>query len=326
MMMNLPDPPARSRTDLVADWVEFAAAADVDGLFVGDRLVDMREEVDERKGGQRTPAKADKWQGEAEDVWTLLRARAEFYGTGYPFEVGEDALEIQTMPLDDRRLAYVFLLAAANLAAFADTDRHQLTGGFERASRHAMAALLPDGSTVSVFGTSSNDGERYGQARLVDRLEKLADDLATQLTNEGRAHGANAAPRSSGDGGLDLVGWPDVVGPRKRLPVYFGQCACGDEWQTKPYEVAAITWDHRLEPVSQIVSVTLIPYAHRGEDNDWLDLFAIIPTVLIDRPRWLDLIQRGGRLSEAVAEIPRNWMLGELPGLDVASDEEAADQ
>lgn len=313
--MNLPDPPTRSRTALVADWVEFAAAADVDGLVVGDRLVDMREEIDERKGSQRTPAKADKWQGEAEEVWALLRARAEFYGESYPFQVGSDVLEIKTTPLDDRRLAYTFLLAAANLAAFADTDRHRLTGGFERASKHAMAGLLPDGSTVSVFGTSSRDGERYGQSKLIDRLEKLADDLTTRLTLEGRKHGANSADRISGDGGLDLVGWPDLVGPRKRLPVYFGQCACGDEWHSKPYEVAALTWDHRLEPVSQIVSVTLIPYAHRSEDNDWLDLFPVIPTVLIDRPRWLDLVGCSGRLSEAVEEIPRCWMLDELPGL-----------
>jgi hypothetical protein len=313
--MNLPDPPARSRTALVADWVEFAATADVDGLVVGDRLVDMREEIDERKGGQRTPAKADKWQGEAEEVWALLRARADFYGEGYPFAVGSDVLEIQTMPLDDQRLTYVFLLAAASLSGFADTDRHLLTGGFERASRHAMAGLLPDGSTVSVFGTAGREGERYGQGKLIDRLEKLADDMATRLTLEGQKHGANSADRISGDGGLDLVGWPDLIGPRKRLPVYFGQCACGDEWKSKPLEVAAITWDHRLEPVSQIVSVTLIPYAHRGEDNDWLDLFSVIPTVLIDRPRWLDLVRRAGRLGEAVAEIPRSWMLTELPGL-----------
>jgi hypothetical protein len=318
-MMNLPDPPTGSRTGLVADWVEFAAAADIDGIFVGDRLVDMREEVVERKGGQRTPVKADKWQKEAEEVWALLRSRAEFYGEGYPFEVQPDVLEIQTKSLDDRRLAYAFLLAAANLAAFADTDRHRLTGGFERASRHAMAALLPSGSTVSVFGTSCRDDERYGQTKLIDRLEKLAEDLATRLTLEGQRHGNNSVDRISGDGGLDLVGWPDLVEPRKRLPVYFGQCACGEQWQTKPYEVAAVTWNHRLEPVSQIVSVTLIPYAHRAEDHDWLDLFSVIPTVLIDRPRWLDLVERSGQLSEAIADMPRSWMLNELPGLRSAA-------
>lgn len=313
--MNLPDPPTRSRPGLVADWVEFAAAANVDGLVVGDSLVDMREEIDERKGGQRTPAKADKWQGEAEEVWALLRARAEYYGEGYPFVVESDVLEIRTVPLDDRRLAYTFLLAAANLAAFPDADRHRLTGGFERASRHAMAGLLPTGSTVNVFGTTRRVGERYGQGKLIDRLEKLASDLATRLTLEGRKHGADEPKRISGDGGLDLVGWPELLGPRKRLPVYFGQCACGDEWQSKSFEVAAIAWDHRLEPVSQIVSVTLIPYAHRAEDNDWLDLFSVIPTVLVDRPRWLELVQRSGLLGEALAEMPQSWMLGKLPGL-----------
>ncbi len=248
----------------------------------------------------------------------VLRARAAFYGAAYPFEVGTDALELSTAPLDDERLVYAFLLAAANLAAFGKADRHLLTDGFERTSRYVLAALLPPGSTVSVFGTSSQTGERFAQGSLIHRLEKLADELATELTKEGREEAANAKPRTSGDGGLDLVGWPDVIGPRKRIPVYFGQCACGDEWKSKPFEVIPLTWDHRLSSVSWIVPVTLIPYAHRKEDNDWLDLFSVPPTVLIDRPRWLGLIQNAGHLADVVAELPSDWMLSELPGLSMA--------
>jgi hypothetical protein len=313
--MILPDPPALSQADLVADWVEFAALADTNGLTTGEKLVDMREELDSRKGGQRTPTKADSWQREAEQVWTLLRSRAAFYDERYPFVVEDDVLELRTRPLDDDRLAYAFLLAAANLAAFAATDRHLLTGGFERASRHAMTALLPTASTVSIFGTSSQSGERYGQTKLIDRLETLAEDLATRLTLEGEGHGAKAAPRISGDGGLDLVGWPEMVGPPKRLPVYLGQCACGADWHSKPYEVAATTWEHRLEPVSPFIPVTLIPYAYRDDEMEWLDLFSVIPTVLIDRPRWLQLVAEADLLDAAVADIPREWMLDELPGL-----------
>jgi hypothetical protein len=155
------------------------------------------------------------------------------------------------------------------------------------------------------------------QTKLIDRLEKLAEDLATRLTLEGESHGANAAPRISGDGGLDLVGWPEVVGPRKRLPVYLAQCACGDNWHSKPYEVEARTWEHRLEPVSPFVPVTLIPYAHRDEEMEWLDLFSVVTTVLIDRPRWLELVRQAGLLNATVADIPREWMLTELPGLNI---------
>jgi hypothetical protein len=316
--MDLPDPAAARQAHLVADWVELAAAADNDGLVIGDALVDAREELENRRGREKTPAKADAWQREAEEIWALLRARADFYGAAYPFEVAEDALELRTLEFNEPRLAYSFLLAAASLSAFSNTDRHRLTGGFERASRHVLAALLPDGATVSVFGTTSQEGERYGQPRLIDRLEELAQDLVTQLTLEARGQAENSPPRISGDGGLDLVGWPELIGPRKRIPIYFGQCACGDDWHLKPYEVAASTWDHRLEPVSPIVPVTLIPYAYRAGDNDWLDLFSIIPTVLIDRPRWLRLLETSGRLADAVQDVPRDWMLAELPGLAAA--------
>lgn len=313
--MNLPDPAARSHIHLVADWVELAAAANTDGQVAGDTLIDAREEADNRGGGGTTAAKTDARQREAQDVWSLLRARADHYDAYYPFEVESDALEIRTIKLDPKRLGYAFLLAAANLSAFAREDRHLLTSGFERASRHVLAALLPAGSTVSIFGTSSTGDGRYGHGRLIDRLEALATDLVTQLTLEGKRQANNNKERSSGDGGLDLVGWPTLVGPRKRLPVYFGQCACGDDWYIKPYEVAAVTWDHRLEPVSPIVPVTFIPYAYRTQDNDWPDLFSVIPTVLIDRARWLDLLAASALLDEAIADVPTDWLLGELPGL-----------
>jgi hypothetical protein len=313
--MNLPDPAARSHAHLVADWVELAAAAHKDGQIAGDVLIDAREEIDNRRGGGTTPAKTDLRQREAQDVWDLLRARATHYGTAYPFDVATDAMEIRTAKLDATKLLYAFLLAAASLSAFKREKRYLLTGGFERASRHVLAALLPPDSTVSIFGTSSTSGERYDQGRLIDRLEALARDLVTQVTLEGKANANNSKERSSGDGGLDLVGWPELVGPRKRLPVYFGQCACGDDWHLKPYEVAAITWDHRLEPVSPIVPVTFIPYAYRTPDNGWPDLFSVIPTVLIDRPRWLHLLTASQRLDEALADVPRDWMFEELPGL-----------
>jgi hypothetical protein len=313
--MNLPDPAARRYAHLVADWVELAAAADANGLVIGDALVDAREELENRRGGEATPAKTDAWRREAEEVWSLLRVRGEFYGATYPFEVAEDALELRTVGIDEPRLVYGFLLAAASLSAFAKNDHHLLTGGFERASRHVLAALLPPDSTVSVFGTASRQGERYNKPKLVDRLEQLAEDLVTDLTLEAKGQIENSPPRISGDGGLDLVGWPELVGPRKRLPVYFGQCACGNEWHLKPYEVAASTWDHRLQPVSPIVPITLIPYAYRAADNNWLDLFYVIPTVLIDRPRWLRLLESTGRLHDAVEDVPREWMLAELPGL-----------
>ncbi len=313
--MILPDPPAPSQVHLVADWLELAAAANEDGRVAGDTLVDRREELDNRKGGATTPAKTDARRRESDDVWNVLRARAAHYHDAYPFEVADDVLELRTLRLDCRRLGYAFLLAAASLSAFAREDRHLLTGGFERASRHALSALLPPNSIVRIFGTSSTEHEHYGHGRLIDRLEALASDLVTQLTLEGKREANNSKARVSGDGGLDLVGWPKVVGPNKRLPVYFAQCACGDDWQSKPFEVAPVTWNHRLEPVSPIVPVTFIPYAYRTRDNDWADLFAVIPTVLIDRPRWLHLLTDSERLNEAIADVPTDWLLEQLPGL-----------
>jgi hypothetical protein len=314
--MDLPDPATSNHPHLVADWLELAAASDANGRVSSEALVNGREELENRRGRETSPRKLDRWNAEADVVWGLLRDRAAVYGSGYPFEVASDALELQTVALDESRLVYSFLLAAASLSAFATTDRDLLTGGFERASRHALEALLPQGSVVSVFGTTSSAGERYAQTRLIDRLEKLAEDLVTELSLEGKGYAANAKPRISGDGGLDLVGWPELVGPRKRLPIYFGQCACGDDWHLKPYEVAAITWDHRLAPVSPIVPVTLIPYAYRGEDNSWLDLFHVIPTVLIDRPRWLRLVETTGRVPAVMQDVPRDWLIEELPGLN----------
>jgi hypothetical protein len=313
--MNLPRPATHSNDHLVADWVELAAATHANGIISGEALVDAREEQDEHRGHAPSPTKTDARQREAEDIWRVLRARAAHYGEDYPFEVADDAMAIQTLRLTAQRVPYAFLLAASNLSAFAETDRHLLTTGFERASRHALAGMLPANSTVSIFGTSSHESERYGQRRLIDRLRALAADLATQLTREAEREADNGKERSSGDGGLDLVGWPELTGPRKRLPVYFGQCACGTDWYDKPHDVSPVTWNTRMEIVSPIVPVTFIPYAYRTNQNDWRDLFKVVQTVLIDRPRWIDLLSQSGRLEEALADIPTRWMLDTLPGL-----------
>src|ERR1700752_1486758 len=127
--MELQDTATNLHAHLVADWVELAAAGDADGRATGDLLVNAREELTDRGGGNKTPTKVDAWQREAEDVFALLRDRAARYGAGYPFKVSDDVLELRTVALDELRVTYCFLLAAASLSAFEKGDRHLLTGG-----------------------------------------------------------------------------------------------------------------------------------------------------------------------------------------------------
>ena len=319
-MIGIPEPPAPSEIHLVADWVELACAAEVDGTWSGARLIQARAERDQRERaarggptGQSNPAVDDRRQDEAEGVWRALRLRATDFGGSYPFRVHASEMQIETRSRERARMAYLFFLCAASLKAVPSTERHLLTAAFERTAKHAVAGLLPGGSRVAVFGTAADKGTRYKTGNLTTRLRRLAADLGGELTEAGES----VSPYSSGDGGLDVVGWPRLAPPNTKLPVIFAQCACGDHWIGKQYEVQPSTWQPRMDVTFRIVPVTVIPYAFRNEEGGWHRPFEIMDGVLVDRLRFLRLLRTRG--APAYAEVPTAWLRDALPGVRAAA-------
>jgi hypothetical protein len=318
-MITLPEPPEKGEPHLVADWVELACASDEDGTFSGSRLVEARQDADQREsaaGGSGQPPTSgddDAHSREADDVWLLLRSRADAFGGSYPFAVDPDETAIATRARNRQRNAYAFLLCAASLNAVRDTERGALAAAFERTSFHVVASLLPGRSRVAVFGSAAPEGTRYWSGNLKTRLRRLADDIGSALTESAE----DISDYNSGDGGLDVVGWSRLGSPNTRVAVIFAQCACGRDWLVKQGEVDPNLWSTRMTVTALIVPVTVIPYAFRNEDGSWYREFQIKNGVLIDRVRYLALLRKRG--APAYADVPSGWIRSALPGLRPAA-------
>jgi len=311
----LPSPPEKGERHLVADWIELACLLDEDGSYTGARFAQARGQDEQMKaaaegeiGRDDDPSAADEWLAEAEDVWRLLRRRADDFGTRYPFDVDPSETSLETLRPTKKRRLYAFLLAASSLNVFA-TKKKLLTESFERSSRHVVAALLPVPARTEIFGTAAPLGGRYKEGNMIKRLRLLADDLGTELLKSAES----VSPHASGDGGLDIVGVPWLAGPKGRLPVIFAQCACGKGWLDKQGEVAPDLWGARLGATFTIVPVTIIPYAFYREDGSWHREFELKPGVIVDRLRWMKLL--GDLRDRVYDDVPLDFIDEALPGL-----------
>lgn len=314
--MHLPTPPDRKFMHLVADWVELACCLSESGQITGGALVDAREDADALAGREPTVERLDEHQIEAELVWGYLRLRAERFGEQYPFVVADDVTSVATQPLTDARTLYCFLLCASSLRATTKAELASLTASFERVSKHALRGLVPRSWSVEVFGTTARPGERYSQAKLRDRLAELACVIGGELMSESLV----VDDANHGDGGLDLVAHPTGLVPPTHVPLYFGQCACGVDWKNKQHEVLPTSWSERIRTRSWIVPVVFIPFSYRDESAAWADPWGLKAIVLVDRDRFLDLVQSDtSSLADALGDAPVDWLQATLIGFGPAT-------
>jgi hypothetical protein len=299
---------------LVADWAELACLLDEDGRYTGARFAQARGQGDQfdaaaegKTGRDEDPQRADERLDEPYGVWRLLSRRAADFGPHYPFEVDAENLTIETRKPTRMRRVYAFLLAAANLDVF-EADKPLLTTSFERMSKYVIAAMLPHSGVTEIFGTAAHAGSRYKSGNMVARLRRLAKDIGSEVTDAAD----DVSPHASGDGGLDIVGYPRLLGPRSWKPVIFGQCACGKDWSAKQQEVASDTWEPRFVKTFQIVPVTMIPYAFDNEDGGWHSRWEIRGP-LIDRRRWM--VAMTDLTARAYADLPVDFVDRSLPGM-----------
>lgn len=131
----------------------------------------------------------------------------------------------------------------------------------------------------------------YG-GKLIERLEKLADCLHTDIKKCAKENPRYDSP--SGDGGLDLVGFMQLDGEGAEtpfIPLCFAQCACSfDKWKEKQSSIKFDAWNQRFEQIAHYCEFIFVPFSLRGPDGKWSyaesDHFVVIP---IDRIRFVHI-------------------------------------
>ena len=125
--------------------------------------------------------------------------------------------------------------------------------------------------------------------RFYEKVEKLGRCLHTPLAPvfEHNPHDH----QHTGDGGLDWIAWHAFADNRNRMPLFFGQCACGSDWVDKEFDAHEDKWNNNLHFQDKFLLYHFITKTFRKHDGDWYKPGKINKgVILIDRSRILSML------------------------------------
>ena len=248
--------------DLVAEIRRSGSADALDESF--ETLVDTRGEASEQV---------------AEAVFSELENRSIAAGDGYPFSVGEQAIQFDSTTLKTGS-TYIFLLLLSSFGVEAGkvTQAHP-ERDFEDIS---MAA------SESYFGCNEHDGSYlFGFPRRTEAagFPAAIDDLSQRLGEGGGAKPIKIAAQQK-DAHLDVVVWHGFADRRPGQLIAFGQCATGENWRTKLSELSDTrSWCQAwmLQPPS-VPPLRMFFVPHRLTEDEW-ETSAILGGIVFERCR-----------------------------------------
>lgn len=243
--------------------------------------------------GQEHDALAKRFQ----DWIRHIEYRQNVFGSAYPFEISEDRNTILLRRITSGRRIYVFFLIAANLENLTeDRVKRKFRNHFEIVSKVALEAYLPSPAMVYLFGSNPLNRGRY-RGTTWSRIQKLSNDLNEILV----CTEDDFPPTSTGDNGLDLVGWLPTNDNADGRAIFFGQCGTGEDWEDKQHESGYDRWRRFIQMTAPPVNFAFIPYCFRSAGGKWFNSTRIY-TVLIDRVRLVRLLTEN--VDRAISAMP----------------------
>jgi hypothetical protein len=294
-----------------ADYVELLCLADPDGVISPSDVIDIirpntddlggADAIDEAlQGVDGTPSAGnadDEWESKTEQWFNHLAYRAKAFGKAYPFEfepMGADRVgPVLRRKSDVDQLSaavrlYLTLLFAANLR-YCRGATSALTRGFERLCYWALKHQLGPAAEVHLFGAGPPGGSsgalRY-TGGTYSKLEQLGRDLKAELT----ANKSDWPPTSSGDAGIDLVGWFPFEDEAPTMLMVFAQCAATEEWDVKQFSSHSAKWDPHFKFFASPVNIVYVPLCFRRSTGELHGTKDIGRSVFVDRLRLVRLL------------------------------------
>ena len=179
-----------------------------------------------------------------------IKKRADSLGSLYPFQLDKDILKYR----ESQTRLYEFLLCASLSPSLTTGPYRCIPRYFERIATELTANYLGPYSRFCHVGWP-NKGQRFK-----DSVETAIND-SKELT-WGPDHDLPHDGPISGDQGVDYILWKSFgCGRHIGQPFYFGQCACGNDWDTKLTDVSErfFRWFERLKvPPVKIFAVPFV--------------------------------------------------------------------
>ena len=276
ILPNIADPPERQ-----ADWLEWSALKEP-ASFVSWTSY----QCNLTQAGSIDALETEKNQGEVDLLEDLinrvdgeLNSRRTACGgkSGfYPYQMTHNGVEYSENGND---LTYRFLLLLSIFGKDAGPQGAHPERLFEDLSSLALHEYL-GGATAGllreVFG--------FPRRKLAKHFPKALDDLCQRL-GEGKGASGRKLENDQKDAKLDLVAWRSFPDGRGGKLIGFGQCATGDDWTDKAFELQPKQWCGLwLKDPAGVNPFGSLFIPHRPDENKWL-MAAHYGGVLFDRCR-----------------------------------------
>ena len=267
-MTSIAFPSATSGPCKLADWLELQALVADDknasiqdlatGLRIGGSLDALDEDMDTLVDRRGEPS-----QQLASDTFYEIEHRMVAAGRGYPFEVGEQYIQLKSVYITTS--TYIFQLLLSIFGANAGKEiGEKPERDFESISLEAVR---------SYFGHNRYDGYySFGFPRETDAksFKEAINELCCQL---GEGGGAKDRLRTEfqKDAHLDLVVWHGFPDRRPGQLVGFGQCTVGKEWKDKLTDLPdTSSWCHLwIRDSLTVPPVRMFFMPHRPSEDEW---------------------------------------------------------
>lgn len=193
----------------------------------------------------------------------------------YPFKINKGVI-YPSQSFSDIHVAYFYLLFCSHLSYF-KSEQNVFTTDFEYISLEFLRRIFPNIEHLYVFGKNASGIETRYQGNIKVKLEKLAEDICCTLKE------IDYPPTSSGDAGIDIVGWYNPWDKLKGSILIAAQCKCSDEWYDARSAKHKIGQHINLS--NDVNNFFFIPFYYRSVSGKWHQPQNADDIILIDRMR-----------------------------------------
>ena len=216
---------------LLADAIEIAVAFTEGDYYGRFTRADFQHAIDSENLTDNEPA--DESNEQFENALVLIRKRASWLGTIYPFVVETDEVHFSPSISVNRCLPYLFLLICSNRGYVPSLKNTLLDTHFENLCKEALRALFPDWAEVLLFSQKSQDRKDVFGWAASDAIPALAKKLNAELKN------ADKLPSTQREFGIDIIAICPFDDQAPHPFFTFAQCTVGQDWWEKKHEAIA---------------------------------------------------------------------------------------
>ena len=259
-----------------------------------EQALDQENDFPDVNEGQRgnDSMMEDEIKSEFLFLFRFLEGRIALFGDSYPFriDIKQNRISIDINSLTNSQKLYIALFLSANLRIYNSGIRNQLGHIFERLTLYPFKKMIAGHSRIEFFGAGAGHGVTpLFNGSFANRVDVLANALHCDTTTNFKKNIHDYT--HSGDGGLDWVAWVPFQDDKSKMPVFFAQCACGNDWIDKEWDAHEDKWTRLLQLEDSYLTFHFVTKSFRKQDGDWYKPGVIFKLVLVDRARILSSIK-----------------------------------